>query len=146
MDDQVPVRMRNSVAHQQKEAQLGAQIERRGVLIDSGSVHVLHDQIGPPILGMAGIQQACDGRVVQRRKQLALFQETFAPRRPVRIGAKEFDRHPLFDLAVTPFGQIDGAHATGADRPDQPVRAAAAGHGSGAPTLHLLRRAGNAPG
>src|SRR5204862_506892 len=101
----------------------GALVKRRGILIDSGAIHVFHHQVRPPVGGMTGIQQPCDCRMVQIGKKLPLPEETVAPGGTIRIGAKQLDRNLLLDLAIAPLGQVDGAHATRTKQLNQPVPA-----------------------
>ena len=140
MDDQVTVRMRDPRAHQQKQIYPRAQVEWRCILIDRDTLHMLHHQVGSSVLGMSRIQQPCDGRMAQIGKELALSEETLAPRGPVRIGAKQFDGDFLLDFTVPPLRQVDRTHAARPEQLNQPVWSARAGKRAVVGTQYFVRR------
>jgi len=120
MDDQMMVGVRDAVAHPQEQPEPVTQIDRCSVNIDGLPVHIFHGQIGAAVFGVAGVNHVDDGRVVERREELAFLQETIAPCRP--MDTEELHGDLLLNFTVDPLGQINGAHATGAEQPNQAIR------------------------
>src|ERR1700676_2470799 len=118
------MRMSDPVAHAQEEGKLAAQVQGRGVQVNGGAVHILHDEIGLALRGMAGIDHAGDTGMIEIGKKLAFPEETVAPRGPAGSGVEDLDGNLLLNLAVSALGQIDCAHATGAEQADESIGSA----------------------
>ena len=87
------------------------------VLVNREAVHIVHHQKRKTFFRAAPIKQLHDVGMVERGQCLALIQETAQQLRPIKVGAKQLDRHMHLKLLIVPGGQIDCCHAAIADTP-----------------------------
>ena len=86
VDDPFGVRVLDRVAHLGEELQplLRPEAPLVAVLGDGNAGHVLHDEVGPPVVAGPRVEDLGDGRVVHEGQGLALGLEAGAARRASR--------------------------------------------------------------
>src|ERR1700675_4082756 len=65
---------------------------------------------------MARVDHVDDGRVIERCDELTFPEKTVAPCGAMFVDAEELDGYLLLNLPIGSLGQIDCAHATGAEQ------------------------------
>src|SRR5882762_6918965 len=80
------------------------------VLVNRNPLDQFHHKVRNTVLGRAPIEQVGDGRMVERRQNLALMTETFQYRRRVVPAAHEFQGHLLFILAISSSCPVHRSH------------------------------------
>ena len=133
--DEVAVREVDGFADGQNQADsvFDAQGPLGGVAGDPGAFDELHDEPGDAVFGGATVEQAGDVGVFEAGEDLAFAAEAAEDEIGVEAGAHQFDGDFGFVLIVGANGEIDGAHASGADFADEPVGADAAPFHAGLP-------------
>ena len=125
MDDEQAVRVRDGVAHVEREAEPVDEPEAAapGVGRERLAVHALHDEVGPPAVRDAPVEEPGDPGVVEPREHAALALEPAdgLAGGPPSLHHLERDR-PVVD-AVGPLGGVDDAHPAAAQLPDDAVAA-----------------------
>lgn len=124
MNDEVAVGIGYRLTSFQKKCQLAAQVNSGGVSIDGDAVDVLHGQVGLTVARVSRIEQAGNTWMVERRENLSFPQEPVDERRLKAPLPYHFDGDALLNLSVGAFRKIHGAHATAAEKAQQPVRSA----------------------
>ena len=81
-------------------------------------LHVRHHVVEEPV-GLTGVEEGEDVRVLQPRGHLDLAEEAFAAERGGEVGTEDLHRHPAAMLDI--LGQVDGGHPPGAELTKDPV-------------------------
>ena len=117
MHDQILVGIVDRRAYSLKQSQSfgDRQLPPVAVHIDRQAIHIVHDQVGKPILGRASVQQFHDVGVVQRRECLALLLKSMEDFLTVQSGFDHLDGGSFLELIVGASGQIDRPHAAAPD-------------------------------
>lgn len=110
MNNQPPMRVRDSVADAQKELQLATECDSIRVGVNRDTLYILHHKIRFAILCMPSVKDPNNGGVIERCQELPFPQETVVPRGMVRVSPQELDRDLLLNFAIRAFAQVDSAH------------------------------------
>ncbi len=118
MDDEIGVRELHRPAKLDEELRPAAR-RGRGLgakLGDRPAVDIAQRQIGPPVVGRAGVEERHDRRVLETGEEIAL-----EPEAGDEIGRgdprpQKLDRHLLGEGAVGALGEIDLAHAPAGEK------------------------------
>jgi hypothetical protein len=124
VDDALLVRVLHRAAHLAEERHALAHRERPrvGVLGDGRARHALHHEVRQPGVGHARVVHARDVRVLHEGQRLALGRETRHHLVGGRGRAQHLERHVAAHRRVL-LGEVDGAHAALAEKPDHAVGA-----------------------
>ncbi len=123
--DEVGVCMRDGAGDLQEEPEplSHRQITRAAVGVDPLAPDILQRQPGLAFGRDAGVVQARDVRVLQRREDLAFARHALGQARALPCTMRQFQRDLPTLQHVGAFGQPHAAHATAAQFADQPVGA-----------------------
>jgi len=97
-------------------------IDQSAPAVQRGAIDVLHDQVGPAAVAVAGIEQPDDARMIQTGQDPALGIEGLAQAAAEQKGLEELDCDPALEGSVAALGQVHGAAAAAAQRVQQPPR------------------------
>jgi hypothetical protein len=75
----------------------------------------LHREVRLTVRARAAVVQARDVRMLERREDAALEMEAAQDLVGIHAALHELQRHPLVELAVGAFREVDGAHAAAAE-------------------------------
>src|SRR5580704_4481961 len=108
------MRIVDRLADLQKDAQAGVhcKLPLLAIAVDGFPVDVLCDQERITARGNSAVEEAGNVVVVQRRQKLALRFEAAEKLAVGKITGHDFQGDGLFELAVGPLGEIDGAHSS----------------------------------
>ena len=123
MHDEPGVGMGQRVAHLQGQShdRGDTQPVAPAVGVDGFARHPLEREPGPPEVGLPGVVQAGDVRMLQRGEQGALAGHALhQSRRPA--GSRQLQRHLSLQRAVAPLRRPDGRHAALAEQLEQAPR------------------------
>ncbi len=137
MHHQLLVRRRHRFANLGEEPQAARKIELVLVAVDVEviSLDQLHGKPGPAIGGEAAVENVGDAGVLEARQNAALALETgdLLGSQRAKTGAfEDLERHPLLELFVGSFGEVDHCHTTLAKLRDNAVGAEALAGGQAA--------------
>ena len=85
------------------------------VLVDGQTVDVLHDEVRPPVVGAAAVEQAGDVRVVEARQDLPLLAHPGEDVPGVEAPPHQLQGHVLAEGAVVPVGEVDVGETAAAE-------------------------------
>lgn len=92
------------------------------VLVNTRALDEIHREKRQAVVSNSPIQELCDVRVIERCQNLALVTKPFQELSSSDSRLDYFDRNTLSERVIIPYGEIDSAHTTGADLPDNAVR------------------------
>ena len=123
VDDEAAVRVLHRRAHplEQPEPLGDGELALVAVAIDGHALHVLHDEVGQPLLGGAAVQEPGDVGVLQPGEDLPFAPEEAEDLLAVRA-ADHLQRDPLLELLVGPRGEPHRSHPPAPQLADQLVR------------------------
>ena len=91
------------------------------IRVDRHAVHILHDQVGQPVVGGAAVKQLRDVGMVQQRQDLALLTEAHEEKLRRARGQHDLDRDLLVESIVT-AGEVHDTHAAASDLALEAIR------------------------
>src|SRR5262249_15960730 len=111
MDDQVLMGVRDGIAYLKEQPQCTPDVQIAGILVDRHTINLLHDKVRLPVVCVAGIEQECNARVVERSQYLAFREETLPYAGIIRAWRQQLHGDFSCYLAVHSLGGVDGSHA-----------------------------------
>jgi hypothetical protein len=87
------------------------------------AIDQLHDKVRQPLFGTAAVEEPRNIGMIERCQDLALAAKPLQDFTAVLFGVNDFDGHLLAICAIGALRQVDGAHASAPDLPDQFVPA-----------------------
>jgi len=113
MNHQILVRVLHGRADTEEQLQAGTSRElvQAAILVDRNALHVIHHQVGQPVLSAAAIQQLHDIGVVQRGEGLPLVPKAMNDFGGVEAGPQHFDGHAHTELLVVALAQVHDSHS-----------------------------------
>ena len=117
MHHQVAVSVGDGPADGTEEIEAAPQVESSSgaVEVQGQALHVLHREVGVPVLGRASVDQAGDRGMLESGQDAAFPTETLDEERRPGPSAEQLERHLLEVHVVVPPRTVHGAHATTPD-------------------------------
>ncbi len=115
MDDHVRMGIGDRLgdAFEQRQPRRESQVVRGAV--EPHAVHMLHHEVGPPIVGDPAVEDARDARVLETGEDASFDAESLARRGGSGVREEHLDRDGLLEQAVGAAPPIDPPHAARRD-------------------------------